>query len=176
MKTSLMYGFVMALGASLVSLAFLFTGFHDEPDKMQLSQNISIVLNSLIAIACIVLGMREKRALTPATDNWGYGSALGTGLLISLWGTLFATIYTFCYFSFINPAINELIYQTQVAKMEEAGMSAADIANAEPMMRKMMNPVIISVMSFFMILFFNAVISFIAAIFVKNRPAPPVVA
>lgn len=176
MKTSLTYGFIMALCASLLSLAFFFTGFHETPEKMQMSQNISLVVNSLVAIVCIVLAMREKRALTPATDNWGYGSAVGTALLVSIWGTLFATIYTYAYFAVINPEINEIIYQAQVAKMEEAGMSAADIANAEPVMRKMMSPVVVSLMSFFMILFFNAVVSFIAAIFVKNRPAAPAAA
>ncbi|MCC6415314.1 MAG: DUF4199 domain-containing protein [Opitutaceae bacterium] len=171
MKTSLTYGFIMALGTSLVSLALFFLGFHDDPAKVQTSQNISMVLNTAIAIICIVLGMREKRALTPADKNWGYGSALGTGLMVSLWGALFATLYTYCYFALINPAMGDVIYQAQVLKMEEAGMSSADIARAEPIMRKWMSPVVITIMGFFMIFIFNVLISFIAAIFVKNRPA-----
>lgn len=171
MKTSLTYGFIMALGTALVSLGFFFAGYHDEAAKMESAQRISMVLNTAIAIITIVLGMREKRGLTPADQNWGYGSALGTGLMVSLWGTLFSCIYSYTYFSFINPAINEVIYQAQVLKMEESGVSAAQIAQAEPMMRKWMSPAVMTLISFFVILAFNAVISFIAAIFVKNRPA-----
>lgn len=171
MKTSLTYGFIMALGTSLVSLGFFFIGFHDKSESLQTSQNISLLLNSVIAIACILLAMREKRAAVPADQDWGYGSALGMGMLVSLWGTLFACVYTYAYFSFINPGIIDVMYQAQVVKMEEAGMSAADIAQAEPMMRKWMNPVFTTIISFFIIFFFNAVFSFISAIFVKNRPA-----
>lgn len=171
MKTSLTYGFIMALGTALVSLLFYFIGYHNDPAKLQTSQNLSMLLNTAIAITTIVLGMREKRALTPADKNWGYGSALGTGILVGLWGTIFSTLYTYCYFALINPAINDVIYQAQVLKMEEAGMSAADIAHAEPIMRKWMSPVVMTIMSFIMIFFFNTIISFIAAIFVKNRPA-----
>ncbi|MCP5531213.1 MAG: DUF4199 domain-containing protein [Opitutaceae bacterium] len=176
MKTSLTYGFIMALGAALLSLGFFFAGYHDDPAKLESAQRISMVLNTAIAIITIVLGMREKRALTPADQNWGYGSALGTGLMVGLWGTLFSCIYSYAYFSFINPAINEMIYQAQVLKMEESGMSSAQIAQAEPMMRKWMSPAVMTVISFFVILFFNAIISFIAAIFVKNRPAAPAAA
>lgn len=176
MKTSLTYGFIMALGTALVSLGFFFAGYHDDAAKMETAQRISMVLNIAIAIVTIVLGMREKRALTPADQNWGYGSALGTGLMVSLWGTLFSCIYSYAYFTLINPAINEVIFQAQVLKMEESGMSAAQIAQAEPMMRKWMSPAVMTIMSFFIILIFNAVISFIAAIFVKNRPAAPAAA
>jgi len=171
MKTSLTYGFIMALATSLVSLAFFFAGYHDAADKMETAQRIAMVLSTAIAIITIFLGMREKRALTPADQNWGYGSALATGLMVSFWGTLFSSLYSYGYFTVINPAINEVIFQGQIAKMEEAGMSATQIAQAEPMMRKWMSPGVMTTMSFFIIMLFNAVISFIAAIFVKNRPA-----
>ncbi|MFZ9681581.1 MAG: DUF4199 domain-containing protein [Cephaloticoccus sp.] len=173
MKTSLTYGFIMALGTSLVSLGFFFGGFHETPKGLQTANNLSMLLNSAIAIVCIVLAMREKRALFPADQEWGYGSALGMAMLVSLWGTLFCCVYSYAYFTFIDPGIFDIMYQAQVLKMEEAGMSAADIAQAEPMMRKWMNPVVTTIVSFFVLLFFNAVFSFIAAIFVKNRPAAP---
>jgi len=170
MKTSLTYGFIMALASSLLSLGFFFTGFHDEVTKLQTAQNIAMVLGLAIAVVCLLMGMKEKRELTPADGKWGYSSALGTGIMVGLFGALFSTIYTYCYFTFINPNMSELIFQVQVLKMEAKGMTDTQISQAEPMIRKMMSPVIMTVMSLFMIFITNMVLSLIVAIFVKNRP------
>jgi hypothetical protein len=170
MKISITYGFFLTLASSLLSLAFFFTGYHDEVAKLETAQNIAMVLGVAIAIFCMLMGMREKRELTPADGKWGYGSALGTGVLIGLFGAIFSSIYTYCYLTFINPNMGELIFQMQVLKMEVKGMTDAQIAQAEPMIRKMMSPVLLTVVSTFTIFIMNVVLALITAIFAKNRP------
>ena len=170
MKTSLTYGFILALCGSLMSMGFYFTGFHDTAAKLEIAQNIGMVLGMAIAIACIVLGMREKRSLAKPDAAWGYGSALGTGIMVGLIGAVLTCIYTYCYFAFINPHMSDVIMQMQLDKMEAKGMSADQIERAEPFIRKWMNPVMMTVSSFVMFFITNVVIALIAAAFVKNRP------
>jgi len=171
MKTALTYGFIMALGSSFVSLAFFFTGYHDEAAKLQSAQSITIALSVAISLTCIVLAMREKRELTPGDANWGYGSALGTGVMVGLFGAILSSVYSYAYFTFINPHMVDLALQVQLDKMSESGMSANQIDQVEPTMRKWMNPVVMTISSMVMIFITNFVIALIAAIFVKNRPA-----
>ncbi len=170
MKLSLTYGFFIALATSLLSLGFFFTGYHDDASKLQTAQNVGLVLGIVIAVVCLLMGMREKRELTPAKDNWGYSSALGTGVMIGLFAAIFSTIYTYCYFNFINPNMSELIYQMEVLKMEAKGMTDAQISQAEPIMRKMMSPVILTAIGMVSMFIINVVLALIVAIFVKNRP------
>ncbi len=176
MKTSLTYGFIIALCGALISMGSYFAGWHDTPDKLDLAHNLGTVLGLIVAIVGIVLGIKEKRSLLPADASWGYGSALGTGILIGLFAAILGSIYSYCYFAFINPHITDVIYQAQVAKMEAKGMSAEQIERAEPMMRKFMGPVFITISSFVIGFVVNTVLSLIIAAFLKNRPAqqPPV--
>jgi len=171
MKTSLTYGFIAALIAALISMGSYFAGWHDTPEKLDTAHNVGMLLGTVAGIVCLVLGMKEKRALTPADKNWGYGSALATGVMIGLFAALIGSIYSYCYFSLINPHITDVIYQAQVAKMEAKGMSLDQIERAEPMMRKFMSPVVMTISGFVMTLVFNTVLSLIVAAFLKNRPA-----
>lgn len=171
MKTNLVYGFVLALAGFLVSLVFYIAGFHSSVEKMQATSWISTCLMIVISLVVLYLGMSAKRAAAPADREWTYGSALGTGVLIALFGALFSLILTYIYFGLINTNMSEIIYQTQVAKMEAKGMSSDQLEKAEPMMRMMMSPVMVSVMGAVMGFVFNFIFSLIVAIFVRQRPA-----
>lgn len=179
MKTSLTYGFIAALVAALISMGSYFAGWHDTPEKLDTAHNVGMALGVVTAVICLVLGIKEKRALTPADKSWGYGSALGTGIMIGLFAAILGNLYSYCYFSFINPHVTDVIYQAQVAKMEAKGLSPEQIERAEPMMRKFMSPVVMTISGFVITLLFNTVLSLIIAAFLKNRPAgaqaePPV--
>lgn len=180
MKTSLTYGFFMALGGALLSMALYFLGFHSDVDKLQTAQWIGSGGGLLIGITCIVLAMRERRANTPPTTGWGYGSALGTGVLTGLFGCVFGAVYNYIYFTVINRGMVDLIFQAQVAKMEAKGMSSDQIEKIEPMMRKMMSPVMTTIWGLVVGFVFCVLIALVAAAFVKSRAAaqpatPPVV-
>jgi hypothetical protein len=177
MKTYLTYGFIMTLASAFLGLGLYFGGFHADPAKLQLGQNIGIVLGIVIGIVCLLLGMREKRATTTAEKSWGYGSALGTGVMIALFGTLMGAVYNYAYFAYINPGFQEVVLDAQIMAMEEKGLSAAQIDSAIPMMEKFMSPAVMTAFGAIMGFFWLLVLSLILAAFVKNRPvvAPPAV-
>jgi hypothetical protein len=141
MKTSITYGFIMTLCGAFVGLALYFTGFHADVDKLKTAQNISIVIGIIISVCCILLGMREKRANTPADKSWGYGSALGTGVMIGLFGAVFGAVYNYVYFAYIDPNFREVVLQAQIAALEAKNLSAAQIEQAEPYIRPWLSPV-----------------------------------
>ena len=179
MKTTLTYGFIMTLCGAFVSLGLYLTGFHSDPDKLKLAQTIGLVLAVAISVACTLLGMREKRANTPADKPWGYGSALGTGVMIGLFGAIFGAVYNYCYFAFIDPNFREVVLQAQLAALEAKNLSPTQIEQAEPFIRPWLSPGAMTATGAVMAFIWNVVISLIVAAFVKNRPdqavpTPPV--
>ena len=171
MKTSITYGFIMTLCGAFIGLGLYFTGFHADADKLKIAQNISIVTGIIIGVSCTLLGMREKRADTPADKPWGYGSALGTGVMIGLFGALFGGVYNYVYFAYIDPNFREVVLQAQIAALEAKNLSSAQIEQAEPFIRKWLSPAIMTITGAIMVFIWNLVISLIVAAFVKNRPA-----
>lgn len=171
MKTWLTYGFIMTLCGAFIGLGLHFSGFHADVDKLKIAQNISIVTGIIIGVSCILLGMREKRAGTPADKPWGYGPALATGVMIGLFGALFGAVYNYVYFAYIDPNFHEVVLQAQIAAMEAKNIPSSQIEQAEPFIRKWLNPVVMTVTGAIMVFIWNLIISLIVAAFVKNRPA-----
>src|SRR5512133_3691522 len=118
MKTPLTYGFLMALGGALLTLVLYFAGFHDAPEKMNAAQWTGMIASLAISAVCLSLAMREKRALRPPENPWGYGSAFGTGVVTGLFGVLFGSVFAYVYVAFINPGMGDVILQLQMNKME----------------------------------------------------------
>lgn len=161
----------MAGGGFVVVLVIYLLGLHSDPGKLSLAQAVQMVLGLGIGIACIVLGTKERRAATPADQDFGYGSALGAGVMITLFAALFGIVSNILYMNFINPGMVDVAVQAQIAKWEAAGMSAARIEQAEGMMRKMMSPGISAAFGFIMGMIFGTIISLISAAFLKRPPA-----
>lgn len=178
MKLPLVYGLAMAAGGALLNVVLYLAGFHESTDKLPAAQVIGTVVGLGIVIACLALAMKHKRASYPADAEWGYGPALGVGVLTSLVGALFGAVFSYVYFAFINPDMSEVILQAQVEKMEAAGISAAKIEQAQPMMKKWMSPGVMTVMQLFFGVIFGIVLSLIVAIFFRKREvvAPPTLA
>lgn len=179
MKTPLIYGLYMALGALLLNLALYFTGFHSDVDKLGTAQMISSIGGLAIGIAFIVLGTKARRAEVPATEEFGYGRAFLTGVQIGIFACLFSVVTNILYMNVVNSGLRELMMQAQINKWEAAGLSSDRIEQAEKMMRKMMSPVMQAVIGTIFGMVFCTLISLVTAAFLK-RPAtaaqPPVAA
>ena len=160
----------MAVAGVLVTFVFYFAGFHDTAEKMSSVQTLGSIAPLAIGITCLTLSMRAKRASAPVESEWGYGSALGAGVMTGLFASLFGMLTAYAYFAFVNPHMTDVIFQMQAAKMEAAGMSAARIESAEPMMRKMMSPLVLTLVQGFMGFCISVVLSLIIAIFFRERP------
>ena len=170
MKTYLTYGSAMAGGGFVLVLILYILGFHSDASKISTAQWIQGVLGLGVGIVCIVLGTKAKRASVPATEEFGYGGALGTGVMITLFAALIGIVTNLLYMQVINPGMTDLIIQAQTAKMEAAGMSGARLEQVEAMTRKMMSPPIQACFAFLGGMFFGTIISLITAAFLK-RPA-----
>jgi predicted DNA repair protein MutK len=170
MKTPLIYGLFMALSGLLLSLVLYFAGFHSDVDKLQTAQTISSIGGLVLGIIFIVLGIKARRAEVPATEDFGYGRALGAGVLVSLFACIFGVVTNFIYMNVINRGFKELMVQAQINKLEAAGMSSERIEQAEKVMRTMMNPALQAVLGILIGMLFCTIISLIAAAFLK-RPA-----
>lgn len=179
MKTYLLYGFALALGSLLLNALLFFLGFHSDPASFGKAQIIGTVGGLAISIACIILGLKARRAEIPASEPFGYGRALGAGVMIVLFGSLFGIVAHLLYTTVINPDFSELTVQAQIAKMEESGLPGEQIDAAEGMMRKFMHPAIQAAFAFIGGLVFGTVLSLVIAAFMR-RPAsaiePPLTA
>ena len=179
MKTYLTYGFAMALAGALLTLVLFFLGYHSDPAKVQTAQWISIPLLIAITVACLVLGSKARSSELPATEDFGYGRALGTSVMIVLFAALFGVVTNALYTSFINPGFVDVLVQAQADKLEAKGVSSAQIEQMEKGMRFMMKPPLMAVFNFLGAMFWGTLIALITSAFVR-RPAaaeePPLVA
>jgi len=89
--------------------------------------------------------------------------------MISLFATLFSTTFQFIYTSFINSNFAEVTVQAQIAGMQAKGIPSDTIEKAEGMMRMMTKPAVMAGFGFAGGMFFNVIISLIAATFLKRR-------
>lgn len=174
MKTSLTYGAAMAIAGAVLTLVLYLAGLHDSAEKMQSAQWAGGIGGAGIGIACLTLSIREKRARFPAEAEWGYGSALGGGVLTGLFASLFGIVTAYLYFGVINPGFSDVVFQAQVAAMEAKGLSAAQLEKIEPMLRLWLSPTAMTAMQFFMGLVWSTVLALIIAIFLRQRPNPAV--
>lgn len=178
MKTYLTYGFVWALGTTLLTLILHFLGYHSDPAKLGSAQLIMFLAGTTITVASIILGTKARRAETPSSEDFGYGSAFVAGLMISLFAAIFSVGTNYLYGQVINPDFQEVMVQAQITKMEAKGMSGAQLEQAEQLMRKMSAPAFQMSMAFVVTMIFGTVISLITAAFLKRRASdhPPIIA
>jgi hypothetical protein len=178
MKPYLSFGAFIALGNAVVTLVLYLAGFHSDPAKLSTAGYIAMVAGLAIGITLLVFGIRAKRAQIPVTEEFNYGKAFGAAVMISLFATLFSSVFMFIYQSFINPSFADVMVQAQISAMQAKGMPSDTIDKAEGMMRMMLKPAVQAGIGFISGMIFNVVISLIVAAFLRRKAstdlaAPP---
>ncbi len=174
MKTYLTYGLAMAIASLLLTLALFFAGYHSDPDKVQSAQMVLTIGGLAISIVGIVLGTKARRSEIPATEPFGYGRALGAGVMIALFSAVFGTIVHLAYTQAINPDFNEVLLQGQLAKLEADGVPSSQLDAAEVVMRKMMHPALQAVFGLVGGTLYGTVVALITSIFLRRRATDPI--
>lgn len=169
MKPPVVYGIALALGAAFLNLALYFLGLHSDAAKLGQAQMISSVGMLVIGITCTVLGIRGQRAETPLEKDFGYGRALGTGVIISLVAGLIGIGTNWFYLESINPGFRDLLVQAQLDKMAERGVSPDQLDKMEKGMRFFMQPIMVGLVNLVTTVFWGTVISLIAAAALKRK-------
>jgi hypothetical protein len=170
MKTYLTYGLAMAVAGAMLAIALYLLGFHSDPARFTAAQILGTVGGIIIGSICITLGTRARRAEVPLSEDFGYGRALGTGVMIALVASLAGIVTSFIYVKFINPGFVDMVLQVQIEKLEAKGMKPAQIEAAEKMMRTMAGPIMQAVSSFFGGMVMGTLISLVTAACLR-RPA-----
>ncbi len=179
MKTSLTYGLLMAVAGAVLAISLYLLGFHSDAAKLGTAQILGTIGAIVIGSICITLGMKARRAEIPANESFGYGRALGTGVMIALFASLCGIVTTFAYAKFVNPGFSEIVVQAEIAKLEAKGLSGAQIEGAEKMIRVMTGPVAQTAGGFIGGIMFGTLISLVVAAVLKRaaaESAPPVMA
>jgi hypothetical protein len=171
MKTCALYGFISALAGAFLNLILFFSGFHSDPAKLAAATWIGGVLGLAIAVTCIVLGIKARRAEVPVTEEFGYGRALGTGSLVALVSSFLSAIFTYAYYSFINSAFIDIVVQDKVAKAEASGASGDRLEKIEAGTRMFMQPIPQAIVVLIMGFIIGFIISLVVAAILK-RAAP----
>lgn len=174
MKIPLTYGSLLALIGALLTFGLFLAGLHDTPEKLHVVQPITIGVMVVASIVLFALAMRARRAQYPTNREWNYGPALGTGALTAMWSALFSAVVSYVYFALVNPQFSDVLYQMQVAKLEEKGMSSAQIEQAEKFMRMFMSPVVLTISSLIQSFIIGVIFSLIIAIFFRKPLAPAI--
>lgn len=178
MKTYLSYGFFLAAANFVLTLVIFFLGFHTHPEKLNTGQLIMTIGGIAISTTFLVLGTRARRDEVPPAEAFGYGSALGAGVMIALVASLIGVAASLLYMTVINPNLNEVILQAQAASLEAKGVSQDKIDQIQKMSAMWMKPAVQAVFGFVIGMVFNTVIALITSAFLKRAASdePPVAA
>lgn len=163
MKTPLLYGLLMAIAGALLTYALYFAGFHDTPEKLQAARWPSGLIGIAITIVILLLAMRARRAEYVPPDEWGYGSAFVTGLMVAVFGCLFAAVFQYVYMAFINRQFSDLLLQ-----LAQQQMPPTQFEHSEGVLRKIYSPIGMTIFQALGGMFFSVIMSLIIAIFVRK--------
>lgn len=174
MKQGLIYGVGTALAGAFLTLALYFFGIHSDMERMLATRTLVSLLGFAISIGGVVLAMRAARTAAP-DGGLSYGRGVLVSLMVGIASGVVSAIFMWVYVAVINPEFAELNYQVAVSQAQERGMSDADIANAEGMMRLFTGPTFLAAMVFFMTPVMCVLIGLVAAIFLRRQPTavPP---
>lgn len=170
MKTTFIYGIGIAVASFMMGLILFFAGFHSDADKLPTGQIIGSIGAVIITVVGLVLALKARREEFAPEEGFGYGRALGTGVLTSLWSSILGAILTIVYATVINPGMQEMIIESEIAKLEEQGIPAANIEQAEGIMTFMTSPAMMGVSNLIMSFVFGFIFSLIIAAFLKRAP------
>jgi hypothetical protein len=171
MKTCFLYGFLIAVAGSILILTLYFLGFHTDPAKLAAGNWIGGVIGLAIGVGLTALGVKARRSEVPENVEFGYGRALGAGVLISVVASILSAIFNYVYAAFINPGLAEIRIQDAIAKFQAKGIPDAQIDTMEKGMRFMAAPAIQTLSGLIGAFIFGVILSLIIAAFLK-RPAP----
>ena len=166
MKPSLQYGLIYAgINIGLSLLAF---GLGVEKD--QTVQTASGWIYYALPVVIIFMGIRAQREVLYGFIS--FGKAFSTGFIISLIGSILITLYTYLYFTILNPGMIDYIKLKQEEEMLARGMTDSQVEAISSQMEMWWSP---GMMSLFLIIggiLLGTIISLIsAAILKKENPA-----
>lgn len=168
MKNYLIYGTAQSVGLFLFTLILYIVGLHSDPAKVGMAGWIFLCGFFPICATCLFLGSKAQRDATPLTEDFGYGRALGAGVMITLVAAVLGVVFGYIYNQIINPHFMEVQTEARHIAMEAKNVPAAQIEQFDQMTEKFNTPVMQAVFGFAISMILGTIISLITSIFVKR--------
>ena len=118
MKTYALYGSILAVASTLLTLLGYFTGLQTEHIG---AGNYLLGLLSITHFVAVYLGVKEERSTRPE-QRMTYGSALWGAVVISAVAAVLNSIYAYIHYTYINPDFAQYMINYVQGKMSAAGM------------------------------------------------------
>jgi len=160
LTSALKFGLYTSAAYILVSLVFYVL----DVDKTSWLQYLVF----LVLIAGIVLGIIQFRD-KHSGGFLSYGKCFSTGVLISLVVGLIMAVYIYLFMTYFDPGQIEEMAELAEQKLVDQGLSDEEIDQTMVIARKFMSPVFSAISSVFSMAFGGAIISLIAAAFLKKN-------
>jgi hypothetical protein len=167
-STRFAYALVLTVSVAGLHLLMYFSGF--ETDKLATGHHFYWLIQVFLAVV-LWRGIKALREQS-ATHAMTYARGVGHGMLISLYGGLMCGVYVYFHFKYINPHFAD--YQLACLRPEwsAAGMTAAQMTEAEKMTRMLVTPLAQAVMTPVIMVCFGLIFSLLIAAFLKRNVGP----
>jgi hypothetical protein len=126
-------------------------------------------------ISAILIFLAHKYYKEEGDGFMTIGQGVGIGFWTGITSGVISSIFTFIYVSYIDASFIEKIKQMQMDKMQEQGMSDAQIDQAMSIAGMFMSPVAITIMGFIGGIFAGVIIGLILSFFTQKKNPDPFV-
>ena len=158
-QVGLRYGLITGVVLAILSVILQLT---------DLAQNTWVGLfNWVILFAGIFLGIKEYKAQNEGFMSFGEGTK--TGVIVAAVAGLFTSIFSYIYFTFVDPTALEKIRDLQITAMEDRGMSDAEIEQAMSVAGMFTSPGAIALMGLLFTVIVGLVFALIISAFLKKE-------
>jgi hypothetical protein len=166
MTATVKYGLIY--GGISVAIPLLLYGLG--MDKDDSVRNFSSVINIALPAVTIFLGIREQRE-TAGNGYISFGKGFSAGMVIALIGGVIGTVFTYLYFTVLNPGMVTYIKMKQEEELIKRGMSDSQVEQMASTMDMWTNPGMMSAFVLLGAILLGLIISLIcSAILKKENP------
>jgi hypothetical protein len=169
MRTYFNSAALIAICNALVTLVLYMSGFHTDPAKFNSGTYIFLSISLILSLVIIVRSVRARKALTPPTDPFPFGLAMGMAITISFLASIFWAVFQLIYLGFINPNFTHLVMELKLAAMQSQGATAAEIETSRQSMHPSLNPGVYAAAEFLLSMTLNTVLSLIIALTMRRK-------
>ena len=161
-KNAMNWGLIIGIVLIIYSLLMYFIG-------LSLEKWVSYI-SYILMIAGIIYSTIQYRN-NVLDGSISYGKALGFGTLVIMFASIITAVYSYVFYTYIDPEMITKILEMAEEEMVNKGLSDEQIEMAIEMQSKFMKPGLMSLIAIPSITFMGFVFSLITSIFLKKEKA-----
>lgn len=162
-KANFTNGLILGLVSIVYSLVMYFLDL-----SLNKTQGYIFILVMFVLVFYLLKSYRDNYRHGQIT----YGQSLGAGMVIFLYYSVIAAIFTYILFKFIDPGLTEKQLAMAEELMVKRGAPQAAIDAGMAMQRKIMKPEIMAPFSILGTMFYGLIVSLIVSIFIRKEGNP----